>query len=261
MGPADNSIHELKPQSDNPHTRDSHAEPRADVVGIRASSGNGQTGHVGIADAPQAPSCWYDTVYQQAQGDMGKVRWADGKPNPMMVSWLNAEAPGLVRPGSRAVVVGCGLGDDVAELVCRGYDAVGFDVSPTAVSWARKRFPEHASLFSVADLLALPAKFRHRFDLVIEIYTLQSLEPRSREHASAAVANLAGPQGHVLTICRGRDDSELLEQVHGPPWPLSPSELIGLMEAGGLRPVRTLDDFFDDEPNPTRRLRGVFVKA
>ena len=41
-----------------------------------------------------------------------------------------------MRRGSR-VVVGCGLGDDVAELLSRGYDAVGFDVSPTAIGWAR----------------------------------------------------------------------------------------------------------------------------
>ncbi|MBC7771142.1 MAG: methyltransferase domain-containing protein [Pyrinomonadaceae bacterium] len=218
---------------------------------------------VSHATAPlisQAP-CWHDAVYQQAQGDMSKVRWADGRPNPMMVSWLNAEAPGLVRPGSRVVVVGCGLGDDVAELVCRGYDAVGFDVSPTAVSWARKRFPDHASLFNVADVMAIPARFRHRFDLVIEIYTLQSLDPARRERAAAGVASLAGPQGHVLAICRGRDEAQLLEHLQGPPWPLCPSELLGLMEANGLRPLHGLDDFFDDESKPVRRLRGVFVRA
>lgn len=273
MGQSENSINELKPQREDQREQRSpgeidigratvHGRAQHDTHGSDASrAGGGHVASVSLADAPAHASCWHDTVYQQAQGDIAKVRWADGKPNPMMVSWLNAEAPGLVRPGSRAVVVGCGLGDDVAELVCRGYDAVGFDVSPTAVSWARKRFPEHASLFSVADLLSLPAKFRHRFDLVIETYTLQSLEPIRRERAAAAVASLAGPQGHVLTICRGRDETELLEHVKGPPWPLCPGELLGLMEASGLRPLRGLDDFLDDESKPVRRLRGVFVRA
>jgi len=65
----------------------------------------------------------------------------------------------------------------------------------------------------------------------------------------------------VLTICRGRDESEPIEHLKGPPWPLCPSELLGLMEAGGLQPLRELDDFMDDEPTPKRRLRAVFVRS
>jgi len=216
---------------------------------------------VAVIDPPASSSEWFETVYRDAQGELGKVRWAEGRANPMMVAGLNNAAPGLVRPGSRAVVVGCGLGDDVAELVARGYDAVGFDVSPTAISWARKRFPDYASLFSVADLFALPAKFSRRFDLVVEIYTIQALGVAQRPAAAKAVASLVGPQGHVLTICRGRDSSELLETVQGPPWPLCSEELVGLMELSGLRPLHGLDDFHDDETPPQRRLRGVFVKA
>lgn len=262
MGPVDDSIHEPKPALAPSHDVRGSGGARPRDGGHPSAPGTpAPAEQVAVAERPHEACCWHDSVYLQAEGDIAKVRWADGKANPMMVSWLNAEAPGLIRPGSRAVVVGCGLGDDVVELVNRGYDAVGFDVSPTAVSWARKRFPEHASLFSIADLLSLPGKFRHRFDLVVEIYTLQSLEPMRRERAAAAVASLAGPQGHVLTICRGRDESELLEQVHGPPWPLSPGELLGLMEASGLRPFRDLDDFFDEESRPVRRLRGVFVRS
>src|SRR5690349_11117782 len=82
---------------------------------------------------------WHEEVYRAAAGDMAKVPWADARPSPALVSWLNSEAPGRVRPGSRACVIGCGLGDDVAELTNRGYDAFGFDVSPTAIEWARKR--------------------------------------------------------------------------------------------------------------------------
>lgn len=222
-----------------------------------------RVGAIGMATVVDTPvdSGRYESIYQSAAGDPSLVPWARQQPNPMMVCWLNAEAPGLVRPGSRVVVVGCGLGDDVAELISRGYDAVGFDVSPTAVSWARKRFPDHAAQFSVTDLFALPGKFRHRFDLVIEIHTLQALDPAQRERAAAAVASLAGPQGHVVAICRGREESQLLEFVQGPPWPLTRSELLGLMESSGLRPLREIDEFMDEETPPQRRLRGVFLRA
>jgi SAM-dependent methyltransferase len=215
---------------------------------------------VATAEAPPELAN-FESIYSQAQGDPAKVPWARCRPNPMMVAWLNAEGPALVRPGSRVVVVGCGLGDDVVALCDRGYDVVGFDVSPTAINWARARFPDQASCFAVGDLLALPGRFRHRYDLVVETYTLQSLHPSLREDAAAAVGSLVSPRGLVLAICRSRDEAELLENVQGPPYPLTLAEIAGLMESVGLRPLRPIDDFLDDETPPVRRLRGAFVHA
>lgn len=204
---------------------------------------------------------WHDTVYRSAEMELKNVPWAHGSANPSLVSWLNAEAPGRVRPGSRAAVVGCGLGDDVVELINRGYDALGFDVSPTAIDWARKRFPQHAAAFCVADVLSLPTRFRHRFELVVEAYTIQSMEPTLRESAAKSIASLVGPQGVLVAIATGRDESCLLETVQGPPWPLCCSELTGLFESAGLKLCRCVDDFFDDQQPPKRRLRGVFEVA
>ncbi len=203
----------------------------------------------------------FDALYRDAAGDPASIPWARLRPNPMMVSWLNAEAPGLVRPGSRVAVVGSGLGDDVAELAGRGYDVIGFDISPTAVDWARRRFPHLAASFLQADLLALPARLLRRFDLVVEIYTLQALPPALREEAARAVASLASSKGHILTICRARGESELLETIPSPPWPLTAQELAGLMEAAGFHPVRPIDDFLDDETPPIRRLRALFART
>jgi hypothetical protein len=231
---------------------------------IEPKVGPSPLGSITVA-APSAgipgSAAWFDTYYRSAGGDMSHLPWADGAPNPALVSWLNSEAPGRVRPGSRAVVIGSGLGDDVIELINRGYDALGFDVSSTAVEWARRRFPAHASAFCVSDLLAMPTKFRHRFELVVECYTIQSLDPADREAACAAIAGLCCPRGVIVTIARGRDDAQLLETVQGPPWPLTRSELTGLFEAQGFKPVRPIDDFFEDDTSGSRRLRGVFERA
>ncbi|MGE3107161.1 MAG: class I SAM-dependent methyltransferase [Phycisphaerales bacterium] len=226
---------------------------------IDGSSKGGGVTTVSVGESAEY-AAQFESIYQVAAGDAAKVPWGKERASPHMVSWLNAEAPGVVRPGSRAIVVGCGLGDDVVELLSRGYDAIGFDVSPTAVSWARKRFPEYASQFAVADLFALPGKFRGRFDLVIEISTLQALDPVMREKAASSVASLVGPQGHVLAICRGRGEGQLLEHVTGPPWPLTCGELTGLMEASGLRLYRPLDEIVEEDAISNRRLRGVFVR-
>src|SRR5579875_740285 len=82
---------------------------------------------------------WFEELYATAGGEARHVQWADMEPNPALVAWLErAEAHGA--PG-RAVVVGCGLGDDAEELSRRGYGVVAFDVAPTAVAWCRRRFP------------------------------------------------------------------------------------------------------------------------
>lgn len=211
-----------------------------------------------IVSAPGTQG-WHDEVYRAAMLDAAKVPWADERANPALVSWLNAEAPGRIRPGARAVVIGCGLGDDVVELLNRGYDASGFDVSPTAVEWARHRFPEHAESFMVSDLFDLPARMRRRFDLVVDAYTIQAVSLEHREAAAAAIASTCCPRGTVLCICRGRDDDQSLESFKGPPWPLSAHELVAMFERAGMHPIREPDDFEDDDVPSVRRIRAAFV--
>ncbi len=203
----------------------------------------------------------FEAVYREAEGDASRIPWADAKPNPSLVSWLNAEAAGRLRPGARAIVVGCGLGDDVIELINRGFDASGFDIAPTAIDWARKRFPTHAEAFFVGDLLDMPSRTRHRFDLVIEAYTIQSAKPTLRHPFVRAIAQLACPRGLMLTIARGRDEHEPLEHLQGPPYPLAPSELLNLFASEGWQPTRAIDNYFDEESPPQHRLRACFVRA
>ncbi|MBX3358734.1 MAG: class I SAM-dependent methyltransferase [Phycisphaeraceae bacterium] len=212
-----------------------------------------------FASGATAPAEWFERIYASANGEASAIPWADTCPNPLLVGWLNVTAPGLVRPGARVAVVGCGLGDDVGELCSRGYDACGFDVSSTAVEWSRRRFPAAAPSLFVADLLDLPARLRHRFDLVVEVYTLQSLPPSRREEAARGIASLCSLRGTVLAISRGREDSVPLDQVEdAPPWPLTPSELTSLFELAELRPIRPVEDLPDPREAGVRRLRGAF---
>ena len=59
-----------------------------------------------------------------------------------------------------------------------GYDTTGFDYSPDAIAWARKRFPHSKVNYETADLFDLPKNWREAFDLVSEIYILQALPPK-----------------------------------------------------------------------------------
>jgi len=83
----------------------------------------------------------FEGIYGESGGDPKRIPWAHERACPWLVTWLDVEAPGLVRPGSRAAVVGCGLGNDAALLHERGYDVRAFDVCGTAVELAKRRHP------------------------------------------------------------------------------------------------------------------------
>ena len=149
-----------------------------------------------------------------------------------------AEWAGHLTPG-RAITIGCGLGDDAEELATRGFAVTAFDVSPTAVLRCRERFPDSHVEYVVADLFALPTSWERAFDAIVEIRTLQSLAPGTRERAARAIAELLAPGGRLLLICYGREDGWRPEHR---PWPVNRTELQAFAEAG-LVPLR-----YDDQP-------------
>jgi SAM-dependent methyltransferase len=203
----------------------------------------------------------FDAVYQEAGGDPGRVPWSHGRPSPSMVNWMNAAAPGLLRPGARVAVVGCGLGADAVFLAERGYEVVAFDVSETAIAWAKRLHPEHRDMFSVADLLELPPSLRHRFDLVIEVHTLQALPPRHRVPLARGIAELLVHGGIVLACARGRADSVPLAGLAGPPFAFTPAEMAATLDEAGLEAIGEICVFEDDNDPPVLRLRAVYRRA
>lgn len=201
----------------------------------------------------------FESIYAEADGNPSRVPWADERPSPSLVNWLNAVAPSLIRCGARVAVVGCGLGDDARELIKRGYDVMAFDWSETAVNWAKRLDPMNASAYHIADLFDLPSRWHHRFDLVVEVNTLQSLLPEQREGALVPLANMLSKHGHLLVICRESDSTA--DPSDGPPWPLTQDELQGEAEAAGLKLFEPMSIFDDDETPPVTRMRAVFCRS
>lgn len=206
----------------------------------------------------QSSTDFFESVYAEAQGDASRVRWAYERPNPALVTWLNAVAPALVRCGARVCVVGCGLGDDAQELIKRGYDVTAFDCSATAIDWAKQRDPDNHRCFVQADLFSLPAKWRHRFDLVIEIYTIQSLPPEQHEQAMRAISEILSPHGHVLLIARAAETPVISDDR---PWPLTEEELRHIVAAAGLKVSGDVAIFEDDQEPPVLRMRALLNKS
>src|SRR5688500_13318686 len=98
----------------------------------------------------------YDRLYQDAGADASKVPWARLAPNVNVTRWLDRAMP--AGEGKRALVVGCGLGDDAEELARRGFAVTAFDIAPAAIDWCRRRFPSSRVTYVKADLLAPPVE-------------------------------------------------------------------------------------------------------
>jgi SAM-dependent methyltransferase len=173
------------------------------------------------------------------------VPWADLAPNPHLLP--------LDGGGKRALKIGCGLGDDAEQLAAWGFDVVAFDISPTAISLCRKRFPFSRVEYSVANLLAPPRSWTAAFDFVLDSYTLQVLPPKLRPKAIQHIVSFIAPSGSLLVIARGREKSDPPGEM---PWPLTQTE-VGLFEATGLTRV-SWEDFMDAETPPVRRFRARY---
>ncbi|MBM4106077.1 MAG: class I SAM-dependent methyltransferase [Phycisphaerae bacterium] len=195
----------------------------------------------------------FERLYVEAGGDAARVPWARSIPDPALLEWLDRDAHAVLRAGCRACVVGCGLGDDARELSRRGFDVTAFDLSPTAVAWARRLDPEHEASYVEGDLFSPPSRWLRRFDLVVDAFCLQSMPPSRHRAALAALANLLSPRGALVIV--GHDGDGPRGDAEGPPWPVRTSDLDLLAAASGLQPAA-----------PTRgslvggRLRGVFVR-
>jgi SAM-dependent methyltransferase len=197
---------------------------------------------------------WFDALYTHAQGDEAQIPWADMRPNASLTAWLARRAATTEK--QRALVIGCGLGDDAEALAALGCRVTAFDVSASAIDWCRKRFPRTRVDYSVADVLNLPTAWHSTFDLVVEIYTLQVLPPELRQMAMAQMAQCVAPGGTLLLIARGREPTEERGTM---PWPLDRDELAYFSQCG--LEATSFEDFFDDEDPPVRRFRVEHRRA
>ncbi|MFI5178183.1 MAG: class I SAM-dependent methyltransferase [Vicinamibacterales bacterium] len=197
---------------------------------------------------------WFDALYRDAKGDTDLIPWADLTSDPLLEDWRRRTA--FAVRGRSCLVVGCGLGDDAEALAADGGDVTAFDLSPTAIDWCRRRFPDSVVQYRVADLFQLPPAWRRSFAFVFECNTLQALPAAIRPRAIECVADLVAPGGTLLVICRARDPRE---PADGPPWPLTRDEVESFARCGMAR--ASFDDVLAGDDPPARRFVASFTRG
>jgi SAM-dependent methyltransferase len=189
---------------------------------------------------------WFDALYKEAAGNNEHIPWADLKPNKFLVSF--AEKTNLQGGGRSALVVGCGLGDDARFLHDLGFKVTAFDISETAIEWAKKLHAETGIDFHAADLFVPPRGWLGGFEFVLEVYTIQPLPLEMRPQVIDAIANFVAPDGKLLVVTRGREDDEEPLEL---PWALSRKDL-SRFEFNDLKQTH-FEEMMGDEDEPIKR--------
>ena len=167
------------------------------------------------AEADGEPLRWFEELYAGADRDSDEIPWAKMEANPKMVEWI-AQRPEIT---GRALVIGCGLGDDAEWLSAAGFEVTAFDLSQSSIDWCRERFPQSSVNYCVGDLLEPLDEWLDSFDFVVEIHILQAIPDTIRDAASHNIPILLNEGGHLL--CIGRLLTERIPDEPTPPWPLS----------------------------------------
>ncbi|MGB0507777.1 MAG: class I SAM-dependent methyltransferase [Pikeienuella sp.] len=165
------------------------------------------------------PSNWFDDFYSDGNIKGEGISWANMATHPSFARWLTANP--LDGAGKNALVVGCGMGDDAIELEQRGFTVTAFDISETAISYCKTRFPQSQVNFLQADLLAGQPQWHQKFDFVLEIFTVQALPPKYEQELIQNISHFVTPGGQLFVVTEVRSGERTFE--NGPPWVLNQS--------------------------------------
>ena len=167
---------------------------------------------------------FFDGIYAQAAAQEEAIPWQQAISRRLVADWFGSHRVNQLAAltPKRAIVVAAGLGDDAGALVSHGFEVTAFDFSPTAVDWARKRHHRKPVDWQVADLFSLPGEWANSYDLVFEVFTIQSIHPDRQVQASDSIRSLLRPGGSLVAVALVHDNSIT---PSGPPWPLPHSTI------------------------------------
>ncbi len=183
---------------------------------------------------------YWEDLYQK-----GETGWDKGEPSPGLVDFLELRAP---MPG-RVLIPGCGKGHDVVAWGKAGFDAVGFDIAPSAVGIGKGREDLKGLKidFKQGDFLRDPVF--EEFDLIFEHTLFCAIQPEERELYEQAVARCLKPGGFFVSV------HYMIPDEDGPPFGTTRDEVVERFEK-----FLRLEDEWEPRSYPNRKgLERMFL--
>ena len=167
------------------------------------------------------PDFWSE-IYQA-----GRAGWDLGGPTPALHRLLES---GEIKPG-RLIVLGAGRGHDARDFARHGFKVTAVDFAAEAVAAMQGLSdPEAPINILQADIFALPPKFNHAFDVVLEYTCFCAINPDRRSEYADVVARLIKPGGTYAALLFPLD-----EHKGGPPFSVSLEETLALFRKRKFR--------------------------
>ncbi len=192
-----------------------------------------------------ASSRFYDAMYRVG------APW-EGGPRPELVELVTN---GRILPGS-AIDLGCGSGANAIFLAKHGFDVVGVDFSPVAISKAvRKAGATRGVRFVRADLTAPTlGEAEAQYDVLVDYGTLDDLIGAARDAMVRTIHRVSRPGSLFLLWCFFADRADLPRFSF-----TGPSRLTPIIEQGEVE--RRFGSTFEIErlPQPSGGHEACFL--
>lgn len=168
------------------------------------------------ASAPAAQPAGPTLAFWQQRFESQRTPWDRGAVNPALAPLV---ASGVLAPGARVLVPGCGAGYEVLQLAASGLRPVGVDYAPAAVELTRARLAQAGLAAEVvqADLLDwTPAA---PFDAIWDQACLCALHPDLWVAYARRLAAWLRPAGTMILLAVQAERAGRLEgRIEGPPY-------------------------------------------
>ena len=144
----------------------------------------------------------YDDRYRQVHGQ--NLQWFYDDPTPIVTETLREFG---ITPDHAILELGCGEGRDAYPLLKAGYRVLATDISPTAISYAQKKWPEYAEHFVVLDCVA--GELAGKFNCIYAVAVVHMLvDDSDRKAFYSFVRKHLTPDGIALICTMGDGETE-----------------------------------------------------
>lgn len=136
----------------------------------------------------------YDDRYQQIHKQ--NLQWFSEASSPIVAETIRTFN---LSPQAKLLEIGCGEGRDAYPLLKQGFDLLATDISPEAIAFCRRKFPEFASRFQVADCVC--GMLNGQFDFIYAVAVLHMLVSEDDRNAFYSFIRTHLTPNGIALIC------------------------------------------------------------